>query len=1126
MRAHLSLLRLNYSLNKFKYKVMQKNRRKWFGTSPNRKFILLLQTIFLIGGLLCGGNTRVWGQAVPKVSLNLKHATFVKVIESLRQQTGYEFVFNAPDVEHVKDVSLSLKDVSLRTAMDSLLQGKGLAYSITGQTVVIKKQMAQSAAKLIQISGRVVDEKGDAIAGATIMVVGTTQGVASDVEGRYTIAAKPDDVLRVSFIGYETKTVGINGKEKLNIRLILTEENLEEVVVTGVVNRKAESYTGAAVSVKGDELRMVGNQNVFASLKNLDPTLYIMDNLDFGSDPNMLPDMMMRGRTGTQEGLPVQDLKGNYDNKPNQPLFILDGFEASAERIFDLDMNLVESLTILKDAAAKALYGSKAANGVVVIETRKLTSTKPRITYTGSIDLQMPDLSSYDLAHSLEKLDVEYNGGVFDDDSYSEVMRYATLRRQVASGLDTYWLSKPVRFGYGQQHSLYVELGKDDLRMSLNFSYNDNKGVMKKSDRRVLSGAVNVAYNYNNKFRFQNNLHVNGTKSSDSPYGSFREYAVLNPYEYPYESDGTLKKELSNGNANPLSNGLSNMKLLSSYSSFSNNFNMEWTVVEGLRIRGRFGFSYKVNDADRYYPRTHTIFKDVQDVLKRGKYEVNNGKETTLSGDINLNYARTFNDKHNIFVNAGYNLSETKNREVIQYTVGFPSERMDDIMFAQEYAGTRPQGATRISRDLGILAMFSYTYEDRYLFDATYRANAASMFGTNNRWGTFWSLGVGWNMHREEFAQSWEWLETFKLRASLGLTGNQNFRQNNSIAVYQYELGRFYDSMVGSRLQNMENPDLKWEKRMDYNVGIDAEFFNLNVRLDLYNSLTENRNSTMPISPSTGFGTVATNMGSVRNKGVEVYLAYTVWQSRKGYLRLNGSIAHNKNRLVTVSDDMKKMSEKYTKGEDMSAIKGVYSYGVDPATGLELFRGKDGSRTFVYNEDDRIVLGVSDPKYRGIFGLSGEYKGIGLSISCRFLGGGQMVNRTLVTKVDVVDIKNNVDRRVLTEGWMKPGDHVYFLRRIPGVPYRGTEYDPNSQSYPELRQQTTSRFVQDRKELDIGSLSVYYDFNRKWIKHLGMERMRFSVYVNDVYKWSSMGVERGIDYPFAHMVSLQLSATF
>lgn len=1061
-----------------------------------------------------------------KVTLNLKDAPIIEVLLEIQKQTEVNFAYEKTQLEQLKPVTLSVKQMSLEEILKIVLKDTGFTYKITGNTIAIVRQEKKSEVPLFKVSGRIVDENGNPVAGATIMVVSTRQGIASDVEGRYTIAAKPDDMLRVSFIGYETKTVKINEKDKIDFHLIPRDENLEEVVVTGVVNRKAESYTGAAVSVKGDELRMVGNQNVFASLKNLDPTLYVMDNLDFGSDPNMLPDMMMRGRTGTQEGLPVQDLKGNYDNKPNQPLFILDGFEASAERIFDLDMNLVESLTILKDAAAKALYGSKAANGVVVIETRKLMSTKPRITYTGSIDLQMPDLSSYDLAHSLEKLDVEYRGGVFDDNSYSEVERYAELRRQVASGLDTYWLSKPVRFGYGQQHSLYVELGKDDLRMSLNFSYNDNKGVMKKSDRRVLSGAVNVSYNYNNKFRFQNNLHLNGTKSSDSPYGSFRDYAVLNPYEYPYESDGTLKKELSNGKANPLSNGLSNTKLLSAYTSFSNNFNMEWTVLEGLRIRGRFGFSYKVNDADRYYPRTHTIFKDEKEVLKRGRYEVNNGKETTLSGDINLNYARTFKEKHNIFVNAGYNLSETKNREVIQYTVGFPSERMDDIMFAQEYAGTRPQGATRISRDLGVLAMFSYTYEDRYLFDATYRANAASMFGTNNRWGTFWSLGVGWNMHREEFAKNWEWLETFKLRASLGLTGNQNFRQNNSIAVYQYELERFYDSMVGSRLQNMENPDLKWEKRMDYNVGMDAEFLHLNVRLDLYNSLTENRNSTMSISPSTGFGSVATNMGSVRNKGIEVYLAYTVWQSRKGYLRLNGSIAHNKNRLVTVSEDMKKMSEEYTKGEDMSAIKGVYSYGVDPATGLELFRAKDGSRTFVYNEDDRIVLGVGDPKYRGIFGLSGEYKGIGLSVSCRFLGGGQMVNRTLVTKVDVVDIKDNVDRRVLTEGWMKPGDHVYFLRRIPGIPYRGTEYDPDSRSYPELRARTTSRFVQDRKELDIGSLSVYYDFNRKWIKHLGMERMRFSVFVNDIYKWSSMGVERGIDYPFAHMLSLQLSATF
>ena len=242
MRAHLSLLKLNYSLNKFKYKVMQKNRRKWFGMNPNRKFILLLQTIFLIGGLLCGGNTRVWGQAVPKVSLDMQHVAFAKVIESLRQQTGYEFVFNAQDVAHVKDVSLSLKDVSLRTAMDSLLQGKGLTYSITGQTVVVKKLKVEPEVNLLKVSGRVVDEKGNPIAGATVVIQGTTQGGASDADGNYVLAAKPDDVLRVSFIGYKPEIVEIKGKTKLNIRLKPTEENLEEVTVVASGSRKRRAW--------------------------------------------------------------------------------------------------------------------------------------------------------------------------------------------------------------------------------------------------------------------------------------------------------------------------------------------------------------------------------------------------------------------------------------------------------------------------------------------------------------------------------------------------------------------------------------------------------------------------------------------------------------------------------------------------------------------------------------------------------------------------------------------------------------------------------------------------------------------------------------------------------------------
>lgn len=856
--------------------------------------------------------------------------------------------------------------------------------------------------------------------------------------------------------------------------------------------------------------------------------MYIMDNLEMGSDPNTLPDMMMRGRTGLQQTQTVANLKGNYDNKPNQPLFILDGFEASTERVFDLDMNTVESLTILKDAAAKALYGSKAANGVVVIETKKLNAAKPRITYTGSLDLNMPDLSSYDLCNAVEKLELEYNSGVFDDTDYGDIDRYSKLKKKVAEGLNTYWLSKPVRFGYGHKHSLNVELGKDELRSSINFAYYENKGVMKGSDRKNISGQINIAYQLKSKFRFQNNFSLNSNQASDSPYGTFSQYAKLNPYEDPYEQDGTLKKQLSDGTYNPLNDGKSKTKLESGYISFTNNFNLEWMILEGLRVRGRFGITHKTNDADRYYPTTHSKFANETDINKKGSYEVNNGKETILSGDINLNYSRSFRDKHNIFLNVGYTVSETKSREVIHYMVGFPSDKMEDIMFALGYMEkAKPQGQARTTRELGILGMFSYTYSNRYLFDATYRANAASMFGRDNRWGSFWSLGIGWNLHKESFVQELTWLKLFKIRGSLGLTGNQNFRTNQSVAIYKYNLNHFYNNLVGSELTNMENPDLKWEKKMEYNAGFDAELFGLSLRLDWYTSLSENRVSPMSVSPSTGFSSVYTNLGSVRNTGVELYLAYTLWDSKDGYFRVNGSVAHNRNKLETLSEDMKDMDSDYVEGEDMSSIKAVYSYGVDPATGLELFRKADGSKTFVWSGDDKIIVGVGDPKYRGIFGFSGEYKGFGMSMSCRFLGGGQMINHTLIEKVDGAPIKYNVDRRVLSESWTMAGDHVHFIRRIPGTPYEigSEEYVPDSDKAAPGGNSLTSRFVQDRKELDISSVSLYYDVNRAWIRKLGMERMRFSVYMNDVYKWSSMGVERGTDYPFARTLSFQLSVT-
>lgn len=540
-------------------------------------------TVFLILlGLL--RVSAVTNAQVYRINLELENVACEEAIESLKGQTNLDFFFSNREVNVNRKVSVSCKNASLEEALKQIL-GEGYSFRLIDNTVVIrpvKNQLPQP--KQVTVKGTVKDVKGNPLPGVTVLLKGSALGISTDNDGKFTVSfpEMKDVVLLFSFIGMKSQEVKYTGQ--MDIKVVLEEDvkEMDEVVVTGIMERKAESFTGSATVVKGDDLKRVGNTNIFQSLKNLDPTVFVMDNLDMGSNPNALPEMNMRGGTSFPGGEVNSDLKGNYENKPNQPLFVLDGFEVSAETIFDLDMQRVESLTILKDAAAKAIYGSKAANGVVVIETKRLDATKPRISYTGSLDLNMPDLSSYDLCNALEKLDVEFAEGVYDVNDPNDMEKYYALRKKVLEGQDTYWLSKPLQFGYGHKHSLMIELGKDELRTSLNFSYSNNVGIMKKSGRENLSGTFNLQYNYKNKLRFQNNASFTQNKSEDTPYGSFSTYAVLNPYESMYDEDGLLAVQIGD-RPNPFRDGEIGTSLTSSYRQFINNTSLEWTIIEGLR---------------------------------------------------------------------------------------------------------------------------------------------------------------------------------------------------------------------------------------------------------------------------------------------------------------------------------------------------------------------------------------------------------------------------------------------------------------------------------------------------------------------------------------------------------------
>lgn len=403
---------------------------------------------------------------------------------------------------------------------------------------------ASAQQRTVTVNGVVLDENGSPMVGVTVVdskkpTVGTTSGA----QGNFAIIVGRDcDSLRFSFIGYIPQTVSVRNAALVRMKPDL--QDIGEVVVTGIYTRKAESYTGAARTLSNKELTRVGNQNALQSLKNLDPTIYIPNNMTMGSDPNTLPTISMRGTSSFPASESSISLRSKYDNQPNQPLFILDGFETSIETVMDMDMNRIESMTILKDASAKALYGSKAANGVIIIETKRSMGTDPVVTYNGSVSFEMPDLSSYDLCNAVEKLEVERREGLYTSDDPKEQAQltaaYNMRRKLAAEGLNTYWLAKPLQTAVGHKHNLMVELGDPQkLKAILDATYNSVPGVMKESKRENISANANVSYRTKH-LTFRNIMSVISNKSQDSPYGSFGDYSKMNPFWQATDPNGNV----------------------------------------------------------------------------------------------------------------------------------------------------------------------------------------------------------------------------------------------------------------------------------------------------------------------------------------------------------------------------------------------------------------------------------------------------------------------------------------------------------------------------------------------------------------------------------------------------------
>ena len=497
----------------------------------------------------------------------------------------------------------------------------------TEQATLIESNVASmNPAETIVLRGRVIDTNGDALPGVTVQMTGTSTGVVTDANGKFSISlpkGQPSTVV-FSYIGMKNETYACNGKKDANVVIRMQEDasQINEVVVTGIVTKRKETFTGSSSSFSGEELKSVSVQNPIAALKALDPAFNVMDDNLFGSDPNRMPNIEIRGKSS------VLGMRDELSEDPNQPLFILDGFESSLEAIYNLDINRIASMTLLKDAASTAIYGSKAANGVVVVETIKPKAGKLRVSYNGSLDISIPDLNGYNLMDAKEKLAFEKMAGKYINTNYPANMMvdldnlYQQRMADAASGVDTYWLSEPLRTGINHRHQLYLEGGADGFLFGIGLNYNNVDGVMKKSNREVYGANLDLTYRVG-KLQFSNKATAQKTNTKN-PTVSFSDYAAANPYFKKYDENGEINKYLANNMyegtiGNPMYNDNLNSRDEGAQLMLSDYFIAEYTPLKDLKLRGKFGITYYDRNTEQFTSPDDTRFENYN-ILKRGLY--------------------------------------------------------------------------------------------------------------------------------------------------------------------------------------------------------------------------------------------------------------------------------------------------------------------------------------------------------------------------------------------------------------------------------------------------------------------------------------------------------------------------
>lgn len=926
-----------------------------------------------------------------------------------------------------------------------------------------------------RVTGRVTAvQDGSTLPGVNVVVKGTTVGVSTDADGNYSINV-PDDksVLTFSSIALVAQDIPINNRSIINVQMAEAVNELAQVVVTGYNSVQKKDITGSMVSVTSEKFKEIPVASFDQALQGQAAGVSVTQS------------------SGTPGGGVTVRVRGSTSiSASNRPLFIVDGvpvedgllssrdFGGQNDNAFSLlNPNDIESLQILKDASAKAIYGSRAANGVVLITTKKGKANQ-KTTFTVDVQRGVTEIVKRpDLLNSTELLELQREAVINAGENPDKL----GLISGVTNGINTDWVDAVLRKGVYQQYQLSASGGNEKTRFYLSGNYRDEEGIQLNNRLTRMSGKLSFDHKANSALSFGTdislsrvlNKRVKGDNFLDGVYSG----AVKSlPFYSPYNEQGKLygpndANYAGFPNFNPVAQAL--LPRFDTYTvKILGGLWAEYELLQNLRFRSKVSIDYNQVTEDQFESSQTAIGGFLQGVGGKGYGVFTSGTYTTFINTNTLAYNFLLNEKHRFNALAGFEILQRQERSGSVTGRLFPS---DDFTYITS-AGIVDNGFSNYLQSglISTFAEFRYDYDDRYLATATARYDGSSRFGKDRQFGLFPSLSLGWRISQEKFMEQTRWVNDLKLRASYGFTGNER------IGDYQY-LGTWqavtYSGASGLGPAALANPTLQWERTREANVGLDANLFNgrLNVSLDVYDNLTDRLLFAEPIPTTTGFRTLQGNIGKISNRGIELMVS-TVNFDRGGF-RWNTdlNLSRNINKVVELASE-EPLFRGYTangvsntnvvlEGQPLGSFWGLKFLGVDPATGDAIYDDINGDGRIT--PADGQVIGNAQPKLFGGLTNRFSYKGFDLNVFFQASYGNKMLNFTSVSSINTgADLQSNQSRKAL-ERWQKPGD----ITSVPRYVYQNTYNNFHS-----------SRFIEDGSYLRLKNIALGYNLPKKYVE--------------------------------------------